>query len=128
MTKTNTVKADFMKRFLDKIEKAGNKLPQPVTLFAILMAITLLLSWVFGGISVEHPGKAAGLLDREGNPVDSIEIVNLLSKDGFQQIMTKMVSTFAMFPPLGLVLVVMLGIGIAEYTGMISVALRMFVS
>lgn len=117
-----------MKRFLDKIEKAGNKLPQPVTLFAILMAITLLLSWVFGGISVEHPGKAAGLLDREGNPVDSIEIVNLLSKDGFQQIMTKMVSTFAMFPPLGLVLVVMLGIGIAEYTGMISVALRMFVS
>lgn len=128
MTKTKAAKADFMKRFLDKIEKAGNKLPQPVTLFAILMGVTLLLSWIFGGISVDHPGKAAGLLDRDGNPVDSIEIVNLLSKEGFQQIMTKMVVTFAMFPPLGLVLVVMLGIGIAEYTGMISVALRMFVS
>jgi aminobenzoyl-glutamate transport protein len=42
--------------------------------------------------------------------------------------MTKMVSTFAAFPPLGLVLVVLLGIGLAEYSGMISVALRLFVS
>jgi len=90
--------------------------------------ITLLLSWIFGGISVDHPGKAAGLLDRDGNPVDTIDVVNLLSREGFQLIMTRMVDTFANFPPLGLVLVVMLGIGVAEYTGMISVALRLFVS
>ena len=121
-------KKDFMKRLLDKIEVVGNKLPQPVTLFAILMGITLLLSWIFGGVEVDHPGKEAGLLDRDGNPVDTIKVINLLSRDGFQMIMTKMVSTFAMFPPLGLVLVVMLGIGVAEYTGMISVALRLFVS
>lgn len=128
MTKTTKEKEDFFKKFLDKIEKIGNKLPQPVTLFAILMGLTLLLSWIFGGTTVDHPGKAAGLLDRDGNPVGTIEVINLLSRDGFQLIMTKMVSTFAMFPPLGLVLVVMLGIGIAEYTGMISVALRLFVS
>jgi aminobenzoyl-glutamate transport protein len=128
MTKTTKKKSDFIKKMLDKVEVVGNKLPQPVTLFAILMGITLLLSWIFGGITVDHPGKAAGLLDRSGNPVDSIEVINLLSRDGFQMIMTKMVSTFAMFPPLGLVLVVMLGIGVAEYTGMISVALRLFVS
>lgn len=121
-------KNDMMQKILDGIERAGNKLPQPVTLFALLMMITLVLSWIFGGISVEHPGKSAGLLDRNGNPVDSIAVVNLLSRDGFQMIMTKMVSTFAAFPPLGLVLVVMLGIGLAEYTGMISVALRLFVS
>lgn len=128
MTKTTKEKTDFIKKMLDKVELVGNKLPQPVTLFAILMGVTLLLSWIFGGITVEHPGKAAGLLDRSGNPVDSIEVINLLSRDGFQMIMTKMVSTFALFPPLGLVLVVMLGIGVAEYTGMISVALRLFVS
>ncbi len=121
-------KKDFLKRALDRVEIIGNKLPQPVTLFFILMMLTLLLSWVFGGTTVDHPGKAAGLLDKEGNPVDTIEVLNLLSRDGFQLIMTKMVSTFAMFPPLGLVLVVMLGIGVAEYTGMISVALRLFVS
>jgi aminobenzoyl-glutamate transport protein len=121
-------KNDFVKRILDTLEVVGNKLPQPVTLFAILMGVTLLLSWIFGGITVDHPGKAAGLLDRDGNPVDTIEVINLLSRDGFQLIMTKMVTTFANFPPLGLVLVVMLGIGVAEYTGMISVALRLFVS
>ena len=121
-------KKDFVKRILDTLEVVGNKLPQPVTLFAILMGITLLLSWIFGGISVDHPGKAAGLFDRDGNPVDTIEVINLLSRDGFQLIMTKMVTTFANFPPLGLVLVVMLGIGVAEYTGMISVGLRLFVS
>ena len=128
MTERKKNKGDFFKRMLDRVEVIGNKLPQPVTLFAILMGITLLLSWIFGGITVDHPGKAAGLIDRYGNPVDTIEVVNLLSREGFQMIMTKMVSTFAMFPPLGLVLVVMLGIGVAEYTGLISVALRLFVS
>jgi aminobenzoyl-glutamate transport protein len=92
------------------------------------MGITLLLSWFFGGVSVEHPGKAAGLLDVDGNPVDKINVVNLLTREGVQMIFTRMVDTFAEFPPLGLVLVVMLGIGVAEYTGMISVALRLFVS
>ncbi len=121
-------KKDFFKRALDKVEVVGNKLPQPVTLFAILMALTLLLSWIFGGVTVDHPGREAGLIDSEGNLVKTIEVVNLLSREGVQMIFTKMVSTFANFPPLGLVLVVMLGIGVAEYTGMISVALRLFVS
>ncbi|MFW5706652.1 MAG: AbgT family transporter, partial [Bacteroidota bacterium] len=44
------------KKILDKVEVVGNKLPQPVTLFAILMAIVLLLSWIFGGVSVLRPG------------------------------------------------------------------------
>jgi aminobenzoyl-glutamate transport protein len=57
-----------------------------------------------------------------------LKVVNLLSREGIQMIFTRMVSTFANFPPLGLVLVVMLGIGVAEYTGLISVALRLFVS
>ncbi|MFO8054414.1 MAG: AbgT family transporter [Bacteroidales bacterium] len=121
-------KAGFFKRVLDKVEILGNKLPQPVTLFAILMGVSLLLSWVFGGVSVEHPGKDAGLTDADGNLVETIEVFNLLSREGFQMIMTRMVDTFAEFPPLGLVLVVMLGIGVAEYSGMISVGLRLFIS
>lgn len=118
----------FFKQMLDKVEVVGNKLPQPVTLFAILMILTLLLSWFFGGVSVEHPGKEAGLVGPDGKPVDTIQVINLLSREGVQMIFTRMVSTFATFPPLGLVLVVMLGIGVAEYTGMISVGLRLFVS
>ncbi|SHI75856.1 AbgT putative transporter family protein [Tangfeifania diversioriginum] len=128
MAKSEKKKNDFFKRILDKVEVVGNKLPQPVTLFALLMIITLLLSFVFGGVSVDHPGKEAGMIGPDGDPVDKIDVVNLLSRDGVQMIFTRMVETFANFPPLGLVLVVMLGIGVAEHTGMISVGLRLFVS
>ncbi len=128
MTEITQKKAGFFQRALDKVEVVGNKLPQPVTLFAMLMLIVLLLSWIFGGVTVDHPGKEAGLLDRDGQPVEYIEVINLLSRDGFQRIFTQMVKTFADFPPLGLVLVVMLGIGVAEHSGMIAVALRLFVS
>ncbi|TVR72563.1 MAG: AbgT family transporter [Marinilabiliales bacterium] len=121
-------KKGLFQRALDKVEIIGNKLPQPVTLFAILMVIVLLLSWIFGGVTVDHPGKEAGLVDSEGRPVETISVVNLLSREGVQRIFTEMVDTFAQFPPLGLVLVVMLGIGVAEHSGMIAVALRMFVS
>jgi aminobenzoyl-glutamate transport protein len=128
MNELKKKKDGFFKRALDKVEIIGNKLPQPVTLFAILMVLVLILSWMFGGVTVDHPGKAAGLLGRDGLPVDYIKVINLLSREGFQRILTDMVRTFADFPPLGLVLVVMLGIGVAEHSGMIAVALRLFVS
>ncbi len=111
-------------KILDKVEIIGNKLPQPVTLFAILMVVVLLLSWVFSGVSVLRPGTGADT----GEPAEYIVVENLLTKEGIQQIFTRMVDTFAEFPPLGLVLVVMLGIGVAEHTGMINVALKLFIS
>ncbi len=114
----------LIQRMLDKIEVVGNRLPQPVTLFAILMAIVLLLSWVFGGTTVLKPGTGG----ETGFEAAYISVENLLTKEGVQRIFTNMVQVFATFPPLGLVLVVMLGIGVAEHTGMIAVGLRMFVS
>lgn len=112
------------KSILDKIEIIGNKLPHPVTLFAILMGVVLLLSWIFGGLSVLRPGTGGDT----GNPEDFIMVQNLLTKEGVQRIFTNMVNVFATFPPLGLTLVVMLGIGVAEHTGLIAVALKVFVS
>jgi len=120
-------KGGFFKRMLDKVEVFGNKLPQPVTLFAILMGIVLLLSWIFGGVfetSVLKPGTGGD----SGVPAEYIAVENLLSKEGLQRVFTEMVDVFASFPPLGLVLVVMLGIGVAEHTGLIAVALKVFVS
>jgi aminobenzoyl-glutamate transport protein len=122
--KNKSKNESFFQRILDKVEVVGNKLPQPVTLFAILMGVVLLLSWIFGGITVIRPGTGG----ETGIAEDFIVVQNLLTKEGFQRIMTSMVSVFAQFPPLGLVLVVMLGIGVAEHTGMIAVALRVFVS
>ncbi len=111
----------LMQRILNKIEVIGNKLPQPVTLFAILIGIVLVLSLIFGklGLSAEHPSP---------DITEPIEAVNLLTADNIRMILTSMVEVFASFPPLGLVLVVMLGIGVAERSGLISIALRVFVA
>ncbi|MCF8259301.1 MAG: AbgT family transporter [Melioribacteraceae bacterium] len=111
-------KKGFFQKLLDGVERTGNKLPQPVTLFLILIFIVLFASFLASlfGVSAVHPGTG-----------ETIKAINLLSGEGIQRIFTSMVDVFAEFPPLGLVLVVMLGIGVAERTGLIAVALKSFV-
>ncbi|MFO7978800.1 MAG: AbgT family transporter, partial [Bacteroidales bacterium] len=105
MAQQEEEKKGVFQKILDKVEVVGNKLPQPVTLFAILMVVVLLLSWAFGGITVLKPGTGG----ETGTAADYIVVENLLTKEGIQRIFTNMVDVFATFPPLGLVLVVMLG-------------------
>src|SRR5699024_6119529 len=69
------------------------------------------------GVEVEHPGE-------EG---EMVAVQNLLSTEGIQYIFTSMTDNFINFAPLGIVLVTMLGIGIAENSGLISAILRGFV-
>ncbi|MBU8908816.1 AbgT family transporter [Desertibacillus haloalkaliphilus] len=109
----------FFQRFLDRVEIVGNKLPHPITLFAILSLVVIFVSAIISafGVSVEHPG-------REG---EMVEVQNLLSAEGIQYIFTSMVDNFIGFAPLGVVLATMLGIGLAERTGLISACLRGFV-
>jgi aminobenzoyl-glutamate transport protein len=111
-------KPGFTQRFLDWVERAGNKLPQPVTLFAAMIGLVLLASLLFSvlGTSAVHPGTG-----------ETIQVVNLLNAEGVQRIFTEMVTVFTSFAPLGLVLVVMLGIGIAERSGLIAAGLKGFV-
>jgi len=116
---TEIVKRGLFQRMLDKVERAGNKLPQPVTLFVILVFFVLIASWIFSmiGVSAVHPGSK-----------EEIKAVNLLSGEGIQRIFVSMVKVFTDFPPLGLVLVVMIGIGVAERTGLIAASLKAFVA
>ncbi len=106
-------------RSLDVIERVGNRLPHPVTLFVMFAAFVVLASWFFStlGIIVDHPTKEGEIL----------EVRNLLSSEGIKYIFTSMVGNFTGFAPLGTVLVTMLGIGIAERSGLISAALRALV-
>lgn len=112
-------KRGLFQKSLDRIETIGNKLPHPVTLFAVLAIIVLAVSALLAnlGISVEHPGQ-------EG---EIVEVKNLLNAEGIQYIFASMVDNFIGFAPLGVVLVTMLGIGVAERTGLISAVLRGFV-
>lgn len=112
-------KKGFVARSLDWIERVGNKLPHPVTLFVIFAGFVILFSWIFSmmGVSVEHPNE----------PGEILAVKNLLSPEGIRYIFTSMVANFTGFAPLGTVLVTMLGIGIAERSGLISAALRAMV-
>jgi aminobenzoyl-glutamate transport protein len=105
-------------RFLDSVEHVGNRLPDPVTLFVMMILLVMVISWVaqWAGVGATHPMTGEG-----------ITAVNLFSAEQVRRILTQMPQTFAAFPPLGLVLLVMLGIGVAERSGLVATALKAFV-
>jgi aminobenzoyl-glutamate transport protein len=106
-------------RFLDAVERIGNRLPDPITLFALL-ALTVIAISAFAalaGVRATHPGTGA-----------EITAVNLLAGEQVRRMMTGAVGNFAAFPPLGLVIVVIIGIGVTEHSGLIAVALKRLVS
>lgn len=113
-------------RFLDGVEWLGNLLPHPVTLFAWLAFLVVLLSGFFGwiGLAVVDPRPAGA----PGVAEDGmIRAVSLLNGDGIRRIFTGLTSNFTSFAPLGVVLVAMLGVGVAEKSGLLSAAVRSMV-
>lgn len=105
----------WIARSLDVVERIGNKLPDPAVLFLLLMLVVWVVSWAMSGMSF------SAIDPRSGSP---IEIKNLLAGSALTEFTSAMVNTFVTFPPLGVVLVAMLGLGVAEHTGFISAALR----
>ncbi|MBK6291442.1 MAG: AbgT family transporter [Candidatus Kapabacteria bacterium] len=112
------MKKNVFLRFLDLVERAGNRLPDPLSLFAIAAVIVVGGSWLasYLGVSVIHPGTGK-----------SIAVVNLLAPENIRRMFTDAVANFTAFPPLGLVLVTMIGIAIAERGGFITALLRVSV-
>lgn len=102
-------------RFFERIEKVGNALPHPAALFGILGLITLLFSMVGYYLNWEALHPATG---------ENIQVVNLLSKEGFHRILLEMVESYTGFAPLGIVMVALLGIGVAESSGLIKSAVN----
>jgi aminobenzoyl-glutamate transport protein len=114
---------NWFTRFLDTVEWLGNLLPHPVTLFAILAFGMVLLSGLFGwmGLAVEDP-RPEGVPGRAADGM--IRAVSLLNPEGLRMIVTNLVDNFTGFAPLGVVLVAMLGVGVAEKSGLLSAAVR----
>jgi aminobenzoyl-glutamate transport protein len=109
----------FFNKLLNFVEAAGNKLPDPVTLFLIFCVLVILISDVVAnaGVSVVHPSTKK-----------VVTAVSLLTKANLQKILGQIVGNFQSFPPLGLVLVVMLGVGVAEKTGLMETTMKHFVT
>lgn len=110
-------------RFLATVEYLGNLLPHPITLFALfalgIVIISGIADWV--GLSAIDP-RPEGARGRDPDGV--IEVVSLLSAEGLQKIVTGLVTNFTGFAPLGTVLVALLGVSVAEHSGLLSAAMR----
>ncbi|WP_181347551.1 AbgT family transporter [Thalassobacillus sp. CUG 92003] len=104
-----------MSRFLNGIERAGNKLPDPFMLFVYLALFIILFSWFVSlfGTTVVQPGSG-----------EEVPIKSLISGEGLEYILTSMLENFTGFKPLGLVLAMMLGIGLAEKVGLLETAIK----
>lgn len=108
----------YLEKFLGIIEKVGNKLPNPTTLFALFALAVIVLSWIVSqfNFSVIHPGTG-----------QEIKPINLMSVEGLHKIILNLITNFTSFAPLGTVLVSLLGIAVAEHSGLIGTVLRLLV-
>ena len=102
---TAKARRGFGALLLDGVEWAGNKLPDPVTLFALAIGLVIGLSVYYSsvGLSVMHPGTGK-----------EVAVVNLLDVEQVRRLFSDMTKVFAEFPPLALVLMMMIGVVIAK--------------
>lgn len=116
-------KGGLFNRFLATVEFLGNMLPHPITLFAMFCIAIVLFSGIadWMGLSAIDP-RPEGSAGRDPDGV--IEVVSLMSAEGLQRIVTGLVTNFTGFAPLGTVLVALLGVSVAEHSGMLSAAMR----
>lgn len=104
-----------LNKFVTVVEKGGNALPHPAALFGIIALITLLISAIgyYLGWQGVNPGTG-----------ETIKVINLISVEGLHRILLEMVNNYTGFAPLGIVMVAMLGIGVAESSGLIKTAIN----
>ncbi|EXF25977.1 transporter [Nesterenkonia sp. AN1] len=112
-------RAGVLIRLLRVIERVGNLLPHPFWLFVILSVVVVVFSAILEatGLGAENPADG-----------EYIAVQSLLNPEGFQRMLTDAVENFVTFPPLGLIITVMLGVAVAEGSGLIGASIRVIVS
>src|SRR5262245_12593878 len=119
MQAASPARKSLLQKLLDFIERAGNKVPHPAVLFLMLMVLVIGLSQIFSSLGV---GVSYDRLNPETHKVEEVTttVRSLLSADGIRMIFTTVVSNFVNFGPVGIILVAMIGIGLAERSGLIG--------
>ena len=114
-------KGSWLTRTLNGIERVGNALPHPVTLFAIFALAIVVISAICAAMGVSATGN---LVSGGELKETTVTAVSLLTKEGLAYMFTSAVNNFTTYAPLGMVLVAMLGVGVAEQSGMIDSLLK----
>lgn len=125
-TNENPSDAGRAQRFLNIVERLGNRLPDPAVLFVVALAATMVLSAILSTVSFTEIDPRTVKRDAAGQEISSsaLTIKNQLSGTALAGLLSKMVKIFVEFPPLGVVLVAMLGVGVAEHTGFINAFIK----
>lgn len=113
-----------MDRVLDFVERNGNRVPHPAVIFLIMIGIVILASVIFAGV-----GVTVETIDPVTDQVvrTPVEIRSLLTADGIRFLLTSWVPNFMAFSATGMILVAMLGVGVAEQAGLVNALIRKIV-
>ncbi|MGL4957676.1 MAG: AbgT family transporter, partial [Plesiomonas sp.] len=106
-----TPKNSMMNRFLNGVERAGNKLPDPAIMFLYALILVWVVSAALSQMTFDMVNPTNG---------ETVQVNNLLTGAALTSFLANMVTTFTSFAPLGIVLVAMLGVGVAEQSGYIN--------
>jgi aminobenzoyl-glutamate transport protein len=116
-----------MQKVLDTIERVGNAVPHPVVIFLILIGIVLVLSHILYllGASVSYQ-----VINPDTDKVEAATTAanSLLTGEGIRHIYTRIVPNFLGFSAVGLLVVAMMGVGVAEEAGLVNALIRKLVA
>lgn len=116
-------KKSFVQRSMDVVERVGNKLPHPVFVFIFLAIIIIIVAEILARAGVQMT-----YFDARENAETTVGAISMLNPEGLRHIFNTATANFTGFAPLGTVLVTMLGVGVAENSGLIGSALRKLMS
>lgn len=111
-------------RAMDAVERVGNALPNPATIFLILTVAVIIISAICGSLGVSVTYETIDTANGNAIVEKTVKAVNLLTPDSIRHLVTTVVSSFTGFFALGTVFTIMIGVGVADGSGMISAMLR----
>jgi aminobenzoyl-glutamate transport protein len=126
MSRTTEGPQTVLQKLLDVVERVGNKVPHPAVLFLLLIGVVILLSHVFYLTGTRVSYQRINLQTHQPESVTTA-VSSLLRTDGLRFIFTSVVSNFVNFGPVGIILVAMIGVGLAERAGLIQALIRKIV-
>lgn len=120
-TSNKTKKVSIYNRWLNGIEAVGNRLPHPIALFSFFAIAVVVISAICSALGVSTTGE---LIVNGKLQETTVSSVSLLTKEGLTYMLTHAVQNFTTYAPLGMVLTAMLGVGVAEQSGLIHTLLK----
>jgi len=119
-------KNSFFTKSIQRVERVGNYLPHPFFLFLILIVLIFILSFILSHTGLQTTHSTVNPATNE-QITKQIAVINLFNKDIIQSMMSDFVNTFIYFAPVGLVIIMIIGVGLAEQTGFFSAMIRLII-